>query len=82
MTRREFRDLSTPREATEAIDALDIGGGVEERSPVEARGLGLAERIDAAIDVPGFDRAAMDGYALRAADTFGEIGRASCRERV
>jgi putative molybdopterin biosynthesis protein len=71
MTRREFRDLSTPREATEAIDALDVGGGVEERSPVEARGLGLAERIDAAIDVPGFDRAAMDGYALRAADTFG-----------
>jgi len=71
MTRREFRDLSTPREATEAIDALDVGGGVEERSPVEARGLRLAERIDAEIDVPGFDRAAMDGYALRAADTFG-----------
>ena len=71
MTRREFRDLSTPRQARDAIEALDIRGGTEERSPVEARGLVLAERIDAEIDVPGFDRAAMDGYAVRAADTFG-----------
>ncbi|ERH02985.1 MAG: molybdenum cofactor synthesis domain protein [Halonotius sp. J07HN6] len=31
----------------------------------------LAERIDAGIDVPGFDRAAMDGYAVQARDTVG-----------
>ena len=31
----------------------------------------LAEDIVSPIDVPGFDRAIMDGYALKAADTFG-----------
>ncbi|MEM3019299.1 MAG: molybdopterin-binding protein, partial [Candidatus Bathyarchaeia archaeon] len=31
----------------------------------------LAEDLLAPIDVPGFDRAAMDGYAVRASDTFG-----------
>ncbi|MFW5903681.1 MAG: molybdopterin biosynthesis protein, partial [Halolamina sp.] len=31
----------------------------------------LAERIDASIDVPGFDRASLDGYAVRGRDTFG-----------
>ena len=36
----------------------------------EARGRVLAERLDATIDVPGFDRASMDGYAVSARDTF------------
>jgi molybdopterin molybdotransferase len=31
----------------------------------------LAEDVRAAVDVPGFDRAAMDGYAVRGEDTFG-----------
>ncbi|MCP6135477.1 molybdopterin molybdotransferase, partial [Klebsiella pneumoniae] len=31
----------------------------------------LAGRIDAELDVPGFDRASVDGYALKAKDTFG-----------
>jgi molybdopterin molybdotransferase len=31
----------------------------------------LAEDVCAAVDVPGFRRAAMDGYALRAEETFG-----------
>jgi len=31
----------------------------------------LAADVVAAVDVPGFDRAAMDGYALRGGDTFG-----------
>lgn len=42
--------------------------------PVDLRacsGRILAEAVRAAVDVPGFDRSAMDGYAVRGADTFG-----------
>jgi len=69
--RKEFRDLSTPAAAREVIDGLEFGGGVETVPLADARGRVLAERIDADIDVPGFDRASMDGYAVRARDTFG-----------
>ncbi|WP_336364295.1 molybdopterin biosynthesis protein [Halalkalicoccus salilacus] len=71
MSRKEFRDLAPPERAHETIDSLDLGGGVERVPLREARGRVLAERIDAEIDVPGFDRASMDGYAVRARDTFG-----------
>ncbi len=37
----------------------------------DSRGHVLAEDIVSTIDVPGFDRATMDGYALKAQDTFG-----------
>ena len=37
----------------------------------DASGRTLAARVIAPIDVPGFDRAAMDGYALRGAETTG-----------
>ena len=37
----------------------------------EANGRVLAETITAAADVPPFDRAAMDGFAVRAEDTAG-----------
>ena len=69
--RKEFRDLATPEAAREAIDSLDLSPEPETVPLEEARGRVLAERIDAAIDVPGFDRASMDGYAVRARDTFG-----------
>ncbi|WP_435092794.1 molybdopterin biosynthesis protein [Halorubrum sp. N11] len=69
--RKEFRDLATPEAAREAIDDLDLSPAPETVPVEEARGRVLAERIDAAIDVPGFDRASMDGYAVRARDTFG-----------
>ncbi len=43
-----------------------------ERVPLpEASGRVSAGAVVAAIDVPPFDRAAMDGYAVRAEDTFG-----------
>jgi molybdenum cofactor synthesis domain-containing protein len=43
-----------------------------ERVPLaEAAGRVLAADVVAAVDVPPFDRAAMDGYAVRAADTAG-----------
>ncbi|MGQ3329707.1 molybdopterin biosynthesis protein [Halorubrum sp. FL23] len=69
--RKEFRDLATPAAAREAIDSLDLSPEPEAVPLEDARGRVLAERIDAAIDVPGFDRASMDGYAVRARDTFG-----------
>jgi len=45
--------------------------GVEEISLERALGRVLAEDIRSEVDVPGFDRSNMDGFAVRAADTFG-----------
>jgi molybdenum cofactor synthesis domain-containing protein len=69
--RRQFRDLAAPAEAREAIASLDLSPDDEMVPLDDARGRVLAERIDAALDVPGFDRASVDGYAVRARDTFG-----------
>ena len=71
MDRKQFRDLASPERAREVIDSLSLGGGTEHVPLAEARGRVLAVRIDAGIDVPGFDRASLDGYAVRASDTFG-----------
>lgn len=69
--RREFRSLASPAEAREAIASLALDGGTVEVPLEAAHGRVLATRIDAPLDVPGFDRAAMDGYAVRAEDTVG-----------
>jgi molybdopterin molybdotransferase/putative molybdopterin biosynthesis protein len=69
--RREFRDLASPEEAHEVVAGLDIEPAPETVPLADARDRVLAERIDADIDVPGFDRASMDGYAVHARDTFG-----------
>ncbi|PSP41375.1 molybdopterin biosynthesis protein [Halobacteriales archaeon QH_10_70_21] len=71
MSRKEFRDLAPPAEAREAIASLDLRPDDETVPLREARGRVLAERVDAELDVPGFDRASVDGYAVQAADTFG-----------
>jgi putative molybdopterin biosynthesis protein len=70
VTRREFRDLATPAVLRDTLAELPIDAGTETVALSDARGHVLAERVDADIDVPGFDRAAMDGYAVRARDTF------------
>jgi molybdenum cofactor synthesis domain-containing protein len=46
---------------------------------VEARGRVLAEDVVADTDLPPFDRALMDGYAMRAADTVGAQAGAPVR---
>ncbi|WP_458205567.1 molybdopterin biosynthesis protein [Haladaptatus sp. NG-SE-30] len=69
--RKEFRDLAEPEAAHEAIESLDLAPDTEHVSLANARGRVLAERLDADRDVPGFDRASMDGYAVQARDTFG-----------
>jgi len=71
MSRKQFRTLADPEEARETINGLELGGGSEVVDLQSARGRVLAKRVDAELDVPGFDRAAMDGYAVRARDTFG-----------
>ncbi|WP_255149092.1 molybdopterin biosynthesis protein [Halorarius halobius] len=71
MSRKEFRDLASPERAHEVVDSLDLDPGTETVPLDDARGRVLAERVDAAQDVPGFDRASVDGYAVRAEDTFG-----------
>lgn len=48
-----------PQTSIETIDLLDAAGRI------------LAEEIVSNIDLPGFERSTMDGYALRASDTFG-----------
>src|SRR5699024_2340296 len=45
--------------------------GTETVALDQASGRVRAERIEAGLDLPGFDRSALDGYALRARETFG-----------
>ncbi|WP_121741581.1 molybdopterin biosynthesis protein [Natronorubrum halophilum] len=71
MERKEFRDLASPDDARAAIGSLSLEGGIDRVSLEDARGRVIVTRLDAELDVPGFDRASLDGYALRARDTFG-----------
>ena len=51
---------------------LDLTPRGEERVPLAgALGRVLARDVVAGVDVPGFDRSSVDGFALRAADTLG-----------
>jgi putative molybdopterin biosynthesis protein len=52
--------------------ALAVAPLPPERVPLaQALGRVLAEDVRAEVDVPGFDRSNMDGFAVRAEDTFG-----------
>jgi putative molybdopterin biosynthesis protein len=56
--------------------------GAEVVSLGEALGRVLASDVRSAVDVPGFDRSNMDGFALRAEDTFGAREEAPARLRL
>jgi molybdenum cofactor synthesis domain-containing protein len=71
MDRKQFRDLASADVARGVIRDLELTPDPETVPLRAARGRVLAERIDAGLDVPGFDRASVDGYAVQAADTFG-----------
>ncbi len=67
---RFFFQAVTPDEARAALaDFPPVG--TERVRVADAAGRVLAEDIVAPADLPHFDRANMDGYAVRAADTFG-----------
>ena len=57
--REQLLDATTPHDRTERVSLTAADGCV------------LAEPVDARRAVPHYARAAMDGYAVRAADTFG-----------
>ncbi len=57
------------------LDTVEPHGRVETVPLGEADGRVLAEPVDAPAPVPSYDRAAMDGYAVRAEDTFGASDR-------
>ncbi|MEN8182673.1 MAG: molybdopterin biosynthesis protein [Myxococcota bacterium] len=59
------------------VDAAPLLG--EEVPLARALGRVLAEDVRATVDVPGFDRSNMDGFAVRAADTFGASEEAPVR---
>jgi len=85
MTERKiFRTLLSLEEARKRI--LDYFSpqpvGVEERPIWQALDETSGEDVYSSIDVPGFDRASMDGYAVRAIDTFEAEERKPVRLRV
>jgi putative molybdopterin biosynthesis protein len=67
--RKEFRSLISLEEARSIV--LSHLPMVEQETVSLDCALGrvLAEKVVSEIDVPGFNRASMDGYAVRAADT-------------
>jgi molybdopterin molybdotransferase len=69
MAQRFFKVLA-PQEALALLLAIEPVG--KETIPsVRGRGRVLADDLFSAVDLPHFHRAAMDGYAVRAKDTFG-----------
>src|SRR2546426_10065629 len=65
-----FFKVLAPQEAFRRLLAVEPVG--TERIPsVEGRARVLANDLHSAVDLPHFHRAAMDGYAVRAKETFG-----------
>ncbi|MBF7084042.1 molybdopterin molybdotransferase MoeA [Desulfallas sp. Bu1-1] len=68
----ELFQARTVREARELLGTHLKGGCSVEWVPLlEALGRRLAQDVTAADAVPGFDRSTVDGFAVRARDTFG-----------
>jgi putative molybdopterin biosynthesis protein len=73
MSQQQFLDVIDRDEAEGRFRAaLNLEPlGAEEITIDEALGRVLAEDVVAGVDVPSFDRSNYDGYAVRAADTYG-----------
>ncbi|MCY4382201.1 MAG: molybdopterin-binding protein [Nitrospinae bacterium] len=66
----EFFKVVSPEEAKSALKGFRALGA-ERLSSFEAVGRVLARDVHSPVDLPDFPRATMDGYALRASDSFG-----------
>ncbi len=78
-----FDEVTTLPEARETLrDVCQFHGRTETVSVADADGRVLAASVHAARDVPHYDRAAMDGYAVRAEDTFGASDRSPLELRM
>jgi len=64
-------ELIPVKDALKIIDNIEIKLDIERIPLEEAYNRVLAEDIKALLDSPSFDRSAMDGYAVKAEDTFG-----------
>ena len=73
MKQQQFLEVLERDEAERRwLRVIDSTPLSDERVPVaDALGRVLAEDVRADVDVPGFDRSNMDGFAVRAEDTFG-----------
>ncbi|MDP6977718.1 MAG: molybdopterin-binding protein, partial [Myxococcota bacterium] len=84
MKQTQFLDVIDRDEAErrwrEVIDFQPVG--VETVTLEEALGRVLAEDVRAEVDVPGFDRSNMDGFAVHAEDTFGASEERPIRLRL
>jgi putative molybdopterin biosynthesis protein len=69
----QFLNVTTAEEALQRFRAAlqPAPLGVERVPLAQALGRVVAENIESPVDVPGFDRANVDGFALRAQDTVG-----------
>jgi len=65
-----FFKVLAPQEALRLLLAVE-SVGTEPVPTIKARARVLAEDLYSAVDLPHFHRAAMDGYAVKAKDTFG-----------
>src|SRR4030067_3603111 len=67
-----FRKLLTFDEAKEAINRLPLSTlGCEEVTLLKGVNRVLAVDVNSLLDIPHFDRSTVDGFAVRASDTFG-----------
>ncbi len=84
MKQTQFLDVIDRDEAErrwhEVIDFAPVG--IETVALESALGRVLAEDVRSEVDVPGFDRSNMDGFAVLAADTFGASEEKPVRLRL
>src|SRR5262245_21593220 len=80
----QFLDVIDRDEAERRFHAvLDLRPLGEETVPLsQALGRVLSQDVAAPVDVPFFDRSNVDGYAVRAADTFGALEERARRLRI
>jgi putative molybdopterin biosynthesis protein len=70
LSRKEFHTLVSLEDARKAL--LPFYRREAEQVPLsQCYGRVLAANVSSKVDVPGFDRASMDGYAVKAKDTWG-----------
>ena len=71
MTKQGFSKLKSLSEALEIMDSLVKEKGYEEILVDDSFGRVLASDVVSNIDVPDFEKSAMDGFAVKASETFG-----------
>ena len=70
---RGFSRRTTVRDALQWLDSQLAQLDAEWLPLLAVAGRILAKPISSEVDVPGFERSMMDGFAVQAADTFAEI---------